>query len=158
MIEHRIRVYTRDGFSAMPAPEWLQEADRLCEAGRDWIEAVRQALEAEDNGLVMNPLGETGFDVRFWRSPSHGTYVEIGNELGPIEEVLVPHDTDWLPFLATYLTPLLSSMAQADVTHQLERIGDTLISWARHGQGEHVDRYTGRSEIDARRDAAWRAR
>lgn len=49
----------------MPAPEWLHEAARLCEAGRAWIEAVGQALRVQDNELAVSPFGEAGFDMRF---------------------------------------------------------------------------------------------
>ena len=75
-----------------------------------------------------------------------------------IEEVSVPHDADWLPFLSTYLVPVASAMLQADTAYLLQRIGNTLIAWGRHGQGEHIDRFSGESHIDERRDQALRSR
>ena len=75
-----------------------------------------------------------------------------------IEQVLVRDPADWLPFMSAHLTPLLAAVAQADTASQLKRIANALISYGRHGRGDHVDRWTGLSCIDEMREAEYRAR
>ena len=75
-----------------------------------------------------------------------------------IEQVLIRDPADWLPFMSAHLTPLLAAVAQMDTAHQLGRLTNAVISRARHGDGDHIDRCSGRSRIDEERDAAHRAR
>lgn len=157
MSEPTIRVYSKGNFTSEPLPAWYHEAMRLCDGGGDWHKTVSRILGVESNSFpaaaAEQPIGE----VIFWRSRHHGAYVEISNMLGLIEEVSIPHDADWLPFLSTYLLPVASAMLQADIAYQLERVGNALIAWGRHGQGEHINRTTGHSHIDERRDQALRS-
>jgi hypothetical protein len=158
MRDQTIRVYASGSFTSEPVPAWYCEAMRLCDGGGDWHKALSRVLDAESNSFpaaaIEQPIGE----VIFWRSRHHGAYVEISNILGLIEEVSIPHDADWLPFLSTYLVPVASAMLQADMAYQLERVGNALVAWGRHGQGEHINRTTGHSHIDERRDQQLRSR
>jgi hypothetical protein len=129
MSEPTIRVYTKGTFTSEPVPGWYREAMRLCDGGGDWHKAVSRVLNVEDNSLTGEPFGQTEYEVLFWRSAKHGTFVEINNGFGLIEEVIVPDDTDWLPFLTTYLAPMLTAVAETEVARRLERIGNALISW-----------------------------
>ena len=60
--------------------------------------------------------------------------------------------TDWLPFLSKYLAPLIATSTQSAVLQMQSKIANTLIAWARHGEGSHVDRETGLSRIDLDND------
>jgi hypothetical protein len=53
-----------------------------------------------------------------------------------------------------YLVLVASAMLRAEMAYLLERVGSTLIGWRRHGQGEHINRVSGHSHIDQRRDQA----
>ena len=59
---------------------------------------------------------------------------------------------DWLPFLAKYRAPLIATATQSAVLQMQSKIANTLIAWARHGEGSHVDRETGLSRIDLDND------
>jgi hypothetical protein len=157
MSEPTIRVYSKGNFTSEPVPGWYREAMRLCHGGGDWHKALSTVLDAESNSFPATTLEQAAAEVIFWRSRQHGAYVEISNVLGLIEEVSVPDDADWLPFLSTYLAPVASAMLQAETAYLLERVANTLIAWGRHGQGEHIDRTTGHSHIDERRDRALRS-
>lgn len=158
MSEPTIRVYTKGNFTSEPVPGWYREAVRLCDDGVDWHKALSRVLDVESNSFPAATLEQAAAEVIFWRSRHHGAYVEISNVLGLIEEVSVPQDADWLPFLSTYLAPVASAMLQADTACLLERVGNTLIAWGRHGQGQHIDRVTGHSHIDERQDQLLRSR
>jgi hypothetical protein len=153
-----MRVFSREGFGSAPRPDWYREAVRLSVEGLPWHNALSQALGAEHKGLTPSPIGDMGYEISFWQSADHGTYAEIDSECGPCEEVLIPDATDWLPFMATYLVPVVSAAAQMEAAHQLQRLTNAVISWARHGEGDHIDRYSGQSRIDKDRDAARLAR
>ena len=157
MSEPTIRIFTDGKFTSEPAPAWYREAMRLCDGGGDWHKALSKVLDVESNSFPASMVEDAAAEVVFWRSRDHGAYVEISNVLGLIEEVSVPQDADWLPFLSTYLAPVASAMLQAERAYLLERIGNTLIAWGRHGQGEHINRTTGHSRIDERRDQALRS-
>jgi len=60
--------------------------------------------------------------------------------------------TDWLPFLTQHLTPLIAVAAQSAMPDQQFRMTNAFTSWARHGDGSHVDRETGLSRIDLDND------
>ena len=75
-----------------------------------------------------------------------------------IEQVLVPDPADWLRFMSAHLVPLVAAAAQMETAHQLERLTNAVIAWVRHGEGDHIDRYSGQSQIDKERDAARQAR
>jgi len=159
MENDEIRTFTCEGFGSTPQPDWYREAVRLSADDRvDWHRALSQALGAEHKGLTPSPIDKMGYEISFWQSTDHGSFVEIDSECGLFEEVLIPDADDWLPFIATYLVPLLAAVTQMETAHQLERLTNAVISWARHGEGDHVDRYSGESRIDKARDAARRAR
>jgi hypothetical protein len=159
MIEDTIRQFRDGRFTNILLPNWLEKAGQLTsEQKLDWHHAVTRVLEAEHQGLTVEPTGPVGIAINFWRSSKFGTYVEIDSELDFIEQVLIPDLADWLPFMSAYLTPMLAAAAQAATAAQLERVANTLISFGRHEHGQHIDRWTGRSQVDEARDTAYLAR
>jgi hypothetical protein len=148
----------RDGrFTNIPAPAWLDAAARIAhEECVGWEQAIGRMLDAEHEGLTVEPTGPIGLEISFWRS-RRGTYVEIETASGYVEQVLIPETVDWLPFVSAHLTPLLTAVAQAQTAAELARLTEAVISFARHGQGPHVGRYSGRSQIDEERDERYRA-
>ena len=140
-------------------PEWFEQAVHISSSERvGWQHAVSRAFGAEHQGLTVDATGPIGLDISFWQSPRHGVYVEIDSGLDMIEQVLIPELTDWLPFMSAHLVPLVSAAVQMETAHQIDRLTNAVIAWARHGEGDHIDRCNGRSRIDEERDAACRAR
>lgn len=159
MIEDTIRLYQGGRFTSIPLPAWFLEAVSISSTEKlDWHRVVSRVLDAEHQGLTMEPTGPAGLEISFWPSAQQGIYVEIDTELGLVEQVLIPRPADWLPFMSAHLTPLLAAVGHVAVAAQLERIANALIAFGRHEHGEHIDRSTGRSRIDETRDAAYRAR
>jgi hypothetical protein len=159
MTDETIRLYENGRFTNIPVPDWLERAVAISSNEKlDWQNSVSRALGADHQGLTIDQTGPVGLDISFWHSRPHGVYVEIDSGLEMIEQVLVRDPADWLPFMSAHLTPLLAAAAQAEAAHQIGRLTNAVIAWARHGEGSHVDRCTGRSGIDEERDAAHRAR
>lgn len=154
-----VRVYEPGRFSSIPLPDWLSRAIAISSSERlDWHRAVSNAIGAEHQGLTVEPTGSAGIEIGFWYSLQHGVYVEIDTVLGNVEQVLIADHADWLPFMSAHLTPLLAAVSQAETARQLDRIASALISFGRHEHGEHIDRWTGRSRIDEKREEAFWAR
>jgi hypothetical protein len=159
MMDDVIRPYEHGRFSNIPVPDWFERAVEISSSERvGWQHAVSRAFGAEHQGLTVDATGPIGLDISFWQSPRHGVYVEIDSGLDMIEQVLIPELTDWLPFMSAHLVPLVSAAVQMETAHQIDRLTNAVIAWARHGEGDHIDRCNGRSRIDEERDAAHRAR
>lgn len=159
MSDDGLRVFTIHGFASAPFPPWFHEAIRLTNTERlGWQVALSSALDAEHQGLTTVALGPIGLQIDYWHSLQHGVYVEIDTALGLVDRVLVPDAADWLPFVNGQLVPPLSAAGTMDVASQIDRLANALIAYARHGDGEHIDRATGTSRIDQRRDEEFRQR
>ena len=159
MTDQTIRAYEAGRFSSILAPAWFDRAVETNSSGKlDWQHAISEAIGADHQGLTVDATGPVGLDISFWYSLEHGVYVEIDSELGCVEQVLIRDPADWLPFISTHLTPLLGAVGQVATAQHLERIANALISFGRHEHGDHIDRWTGRSRIDERRDEEYRAR
>ncbi len=129
MIFDPLRLYHLGHLQSVPVPDWYAEAGRLSEQTHlDWHKALDRVLGAAHMTLMDEPL-----------------------EL--VEQVLIHDPADWLPFLTTYLVPITGTVAHAALVDKVNRLGNAVIAFSRHGSGEHVDRESGRSGIDARRDA-----
>jgi hypothetical protein len=149
-----LRVYSRAGVISVSAPDWYHEANLLSEQEHlDWHKAIGRVLGAEHQSLTVEPVPPAYIEINFWRSPAWGSFVVIETPLEFIEHVLVPDPADWLLFMTTHLVPLQAAVGQMAIAAQLERLTNAVIAFGRHGSGEHIDRESGRSGIDARRDA-----
>lgn len=144
-----LRVYESGRLYDVALPDWYQEADRLSSKGNvSWHHAFTRVL-----GCYCVPLTDDGcqggwIEVRFWPSKKIGNFVLIDTEAGIIEQILIPNPVDWLPFLTQHITPLISAAAQAASSAQQRKLTQAFIAWARHGEGDHIERDTGLSEID----------
>ena len=87
-------------------------------------------------------------EVNQWRTPGGGMYVEFIDVFRVIAAVWIPEPADWIPFYTGHIAPFLHSHGQLAMNEQLERIGNCLIAFARHGAGHHVNRDYGCSQID----------
>ncbi len=97
-------------------------------------------------------------EIRFWPSETHGILVTIETPLALVEQIVVLNPIDWLPFLSTYLAPLMAASAQVAMLEANGRIANALIARARHGDGDHIDPETGLSKIDiAEEKRRWKA-
>ena len=153
MNEETICSYEFGRFNSIMLPDWYNRAAAVSRSeGLDWHKAVSKAIVAEQQGLTADGMGPVGLDIGFWYSLQHGVYVEIETALGIVEQVLIRDTADWLPFMSTHLTPLLAAVSQAETARQLERIANALISFGRHEHGDHIDRDTGKSRIDEKRE------
>jgi hypothetical protein len=152
MMFDTLRLYDHGQLHSMPVPDWYRQAERLSEEGLDWHKAFDRVLGAEHMSLMDEPLAPTWLEIRCWFSATHGIFVMIETPLALVEQVLIPDPGDWLPFLTAHLVPLMGAIGQASLIGKLDRLGNALIAFARHGGGEHVDRESGTSRIDLRRD------
>ena len=105
-------------------------------------------LDCEYTLLTEEGTVGAGLEIRFWPSGMQGILVLIETPLGLVEQVVILNPTDWLPFLSTYLAPLIATSTQSAMLQMQGRIANALIAWARHGDGSHMDRETGESRID----------
>ncbi len=150
---NRLRVYDAGRFHDVDLPDWYHEACRISEMEQvDWHRAFERVLDCEYTLLTEEGQVSAGLEIRFWPSEMNGILVLIETPLGLVEQVIILNPTDWLPFLSTYLAPLISNSAQFGAASMLARIGNALIAYARHGEGNHIDRETGLSQIDLKRD------
>ena len=149
--ESRVIVYSEGAFREQPPPGWYREAEELGAGGLGWYKALSQVL-GTDYDQYAESLGEVGIEIRVWRSTTVGAYVETGDCLRTWDAVWVPLPSDWWPFQARYLLPLVASASNLAIAERLNRIGNALIAYTRHGEGSHIDRDTGDSWIDLRRD------
>ena len=154
-----VLVYESGRFTSIPLPDWLDRAVAISSGENiDWHKAVSKAIGAEHQGFTVEPTGSAGIEIGFWYSLQNGIYVEIDTVLGNVEQVLIVDPADWLPFMSAHLTPLFAAVSQAETARQLDRIANALISFGRHEHGDHINRHTGRSRIDEKREEAFWAR
>lgn len=148
-----IRVYVAGQFQDTELPRWYDEACALSERkGLDWHRAFEHVLECEYRPLTEEGLCSAGLEIRVWQSEKVGAFVIIETPLALVEQILVPAANDWLPFLATYLAPLMTSSAHYAMHETQTKFCNAFIAWARHGEGSHVGRETGLSRIDLDND------
>lgn len=149
----RMRLYDAGRFHDAEQPAWYREAVRLSETERlDWHRALERALDCEHTLLTEEGLLGGSIEVRFWPSEIHGIFVLIETPLSFVEQIVVLNPADWLPFLSRYLAPLIAASNQSAMIALHGKIANAFIAWARHGEGDHVDRETGQSWIDLKRD------
>jgi hypothetical protein len=154
MIFDTLRLFHLGHLQSVPAPDWYEEAGRLSEQSHlDWHKALDRVLGTAHMTLMDEPLAPTWLEVRCWFSATCGIFVVIETPLELVEQVLIHDPADWLPFMSTYLVPIAGAVAQAALGDKVNRLGNAVIALSRHGSGEHVDPESGRSGIDARRDA-----
>lgn len=149
----RMRFYNAGRFHDTEPPAWYNEACRLSEQERiDWHHAFERVLDCEYTLLTEEGQISAGLEIRFWPSVRHGILVIIETPLAIVEQVVVVNPADWLPFLSTYLAPLMASSAQFGSGTMLARIGNALIARSRHGDRAPLDRETGESRKDLEND------
>lgn len=148
-----LRVYEAGRFYDLDLPDWYEEACRISETERvHWYRAFERVLECEYSLLTEAGLCSAGLEIRFWPSATNGMFVIIETPLALVEQILVIQPKDWLPFLSTYLAPLMGASAQYAMLEVQGKIANALIAKARHGEGSHINRETGQSQIDIKRD------
>jgi hypothetical protein len=124
---------------------------RIGHAPADWHKALSRVL-GTDHDQYAEPLGEVGIEICVWRSAGLGAYVETGDCLRSWDGVWVPASIDWWPFQVQYLLQLVASASNLAIADRLNRIGNVLIAYARHGERSPIDDDTGQPWIDVRRD------
>ena len=149
----RLRVSDAGRFHDVALPEWYHEACRISEMERvDWHRAFERVLDCEYTLLTEEGQVSAGPEIRFWPSEIHGIFVLIETPLAFVEQIVVPNPADWLPFLSRYIAPLIVASNQSAMIALHGKFANAFIAWARHGEGDHVDRETGQSRIDLNRD------
>lgn len=149
MIYGTIRCYDAGRFYDVGLPDWHHEAQRLtAREGIDWHRALERVFDCECRQLTEAGLLSPALEIRFWPSETHGILVTIETPLALVEQIIVLNPIDWLPFLTSYLAPLMAASAQVAMVEANGRIANALIARARHGNGDHIDCETGLSKID----------
>lgn len=153
MMSETMRVYDAGRFHDVALPDWYREVNRLSETERlGYDRALDRVLDCEHFILTEPRMLGGGMEILFWPSETHGVFVTIETPLALIEHILIPKPADWLPFLSTYLAPLISASNQCAMIAVSEKLANAFIAWARHGDGDHVNRESGESRIDLARD------
>jgi len=150
--DNTIMMFHAGRFSTEAAPPWLVAIrERRCK-GMDWNKATLAVLGYTAAHVTigddMFPLGE----MRAYPTPGGGRYVELGEGETSFAQIWVAEATDWLPFNSAYVEPFLLTRATLYQADRTERLGNALIAFGRHGEGRHIDRDTGDSQIDHRED------
>lgn len=151
-------VYRNGNFVATPIPEDLSEALARALWSHDWQDVLSIALHAECAWLTLGSVDATGYEVAVWHTTDRGSLLGISTESGLASLVHVPEPSDWWPFQTQHLVPLLSAIGSLGSARQIGRLADALISFARHGEGRHINRGDGSSQIDEDERQAWRDR
>ena len=153
MFYEKLRVYEGGRFFDVDLPDWYLEAERLSQNEcMDCHRAFEQVLDCEYRPLTEEGMVSSGLEIRAWPSDRCGVFVVIETPLVLVEQILVPQPADWLAFLSTYLAPLMTASSQSAQVAVQSKMADAFISWARHGDGSHIDRETGLSRIDMEND------
>lgn len=153
MMSETMRVYDTGRFYDVELPDWYREARRIArDEGIDWRFALERTLRCDRTWLTSEEAPGDGLEIVIWQSPMQGVFVLMEASDNIVEQVVVLNPTDWLPFLSTYLAPLLAAATQRAALAVQKKIANAFIAWARHGEGDHVDRETGPSRTDLARD------
>ena len=149
----RMRLYDAGRFHDTELPDWYDAAMQLSESERmDWHRALDRVLDCEHTLLTEDGLLGGAIEIRFWPSEIHGIFVLIETPLSFVEQIVVLNPADWLPFLSRYIAPLMAASNQGAMIGLHGKLTNAFIAWARHGEGDHIDRETGQSRIDLKRD------
>jgi hypothetical protein len=147
-----ITVFREGAFAVEPAPEWLQRLNARARELNDWDAAAAEVLGPCDNVAEIQDHLAVAVQVNEWATPGDGRYVEFSDVCRVIAAVWIPGPADWIPFYTRHIVPFLSAHAEMATAGQLDRIGNCLIAFARHGEGQHVNRDCGRSQHDVNHD------
>jgi hypothetical protein len=152
MITRTVAVFRDGSFTSEPAPDWLMAA---CEhAGKDnrsWDEVLTDTIGNRPSFTKVEDDTSCSGEVIDWITPGGGRYVEFWDAVRAVAEVWIPDPADWLAFYSAHLLPFLQTHAEIAIAYHLDRIGNCLIAHGRHGEGRHIDLYSGRSQIDINR-------
>ena len=149
----RMRLYDAGRFHDTELPDWYHAAMHLSDSERmDWHRALERVLDCEHTLLTEDGLLGGLIEIRFWPSEIHGTFVLIETPLAFVEQIVILNPADWLPFLSRYIAPLMAASNQSAMIALHGKIANAFIAWARHGESDHIDRETGQSRIDLKRD------
>lgn len=152
MTDPMIIAYRAGTFTREPTPTWMLQVTSLAASLNDWDEAVGQVLRKHAGHITIEEHGWYDASFNAWHTPDGGYYVELGGNDLVHAEVWLPDSTDWLPFNASYVEPFLRTRAAIRQIAAIDRLTNTIISYARHGAGKHIDRATGESRIDEAAD------
>ena len=134
----------RDGrFTIEPKPDWwAAETDET-------FNGFRMEVGMTEEGLLSRPVRE-----------GHAVMLTMPNAYfeGFWPMVWCPTEADFLAFICGPGAAYVQAAATSHSSTHLERIGNVLTSFARHGHGAHVDRTDGRSSTDAASDREHLAR
>ena len=144
-----ITVFSAGTFTTEKAPDWLIAADESAtENNRSWDDALTSAIGSKPSITKVEPDAVSSVEVIEWMTPGGGRYVEFWDTFRAVSDAWIPDPADWLAFYSAHVLPFLNTHAHIANASHLERIGNCLISYGRHGDGRHIDIYTGRSQID----------
>jgi hypothetical protein len=144
MSEQKITRWTNSRFETVAQPEWWQS-----EIGR-----IESDPSIPDDGYGMRDIQ----DVSVWRLESDRGWIATFSNAMLVLYVHAQTDADYLDLLTTRVPAFISLGEDRPIASSLSDIRNAIFSWARHGQGEHIDRDTGESNIDRRRDREQRLR
>ena len=116
-------------------------------------EETHRFLKSEfgDIDISKYPDGAVSWSVEIAYSQKFGHFAEFMDVNAMIYCVLVPDEADWPDFFVRYIKPHIELAYQEDIRDHAERTAETLSSYVRLGQGDHIDKHTGKSVYERKR-------
>ena len=150
--DNTITMFHAGRFTTEAAPSWLIAIRERRSKPVDWDQAARAVLRYSISQVTIGHEDFPSGAMRAYPTPGGGRYVELSEREGTFAEIWVAEATDWLPFNSAYIEPFLLTRATIHQADRTERLGNALIAFGRHGEGQHIDRDNGESRIDHRED------
>lgn len=144
-----ITVYRAGVFTRESDPTWLIHArDKARKRSICFQDALSGHLDNAgiDTWIARDRVEDA--HVASWELSQGSRYVELYASHERVEAVLIPEPEDWLPFYTTFAVPFLQAHAGVATAQRLHRIANLLAAWTRHGEGTHIDRFSGLSSRD----------
>jgi hypothetical protein len=158
MTAQRITVFRAGAFSTEPCPAWMDAVHATGAELEDYDAALDRVLGKRISHTAVNGIAWPEAEVITRRTREGGYFVDMMAGEYSHAEVWIPDPADWLPFHVGYVGPFLMMHATIRRNDCLDRLTNALIAFARHGEGRHINRLTGESQIDQRDDEERRKR
>ena len=126
MADSSITTYRAGSFTSEAHPPWWQAADRIADECRNWDAALHQVLGDTIARLVIGDDEWLFGELRVYRTPDGGRYVELFEGEDSFAEVWIPDPADWLAFNASFVEPFLLTRATLYQAGRINRLGDAL--------------------------------
>jgi hypothetical protein len=149
-------VYRDGNFSDEEDPDWWKEACAAADADseKDFDELIRIALGGTQKNGHRFPAeqtsigGEDNASRIVFGFEGKGVYVELDDWVTTILSCWIPQKTDWPGFLVNYVLPFARAASLESMRQDIEFLKNIILAYARHGEGTHIETFSGESRFD----------